>query len=92
MLLRLLAVLLSSLEVLQASAFFLSKVIIKGLNKGLMGSLPQALFYFENLLLTEETRDKKQFGFPAKKFWSLCSPSKLVYTLVSYFLNPSLFL
>ena len=56
MLLRLLPVLLSSLEVLLGSVLFLSEVIIKGL-KCLFGSLPQELFYFENLLLTAETKD-----------------------------------
>lgn len=90
-LLRFLAALLSSLEVLLGSACFLSEVIIKGL-KCLFESLPQALFYFENFLLTEETRDKKQFCFPTKNLWSFYSPAKLAYTLVGYFLNPSLFL
>ena len=40
----------------------------------MFGSLPQALFYFENLLLTEETRD----CFPTKKLPFFCSPFKLV--------------
>lgn len=71
---RLLPVLLSSLEVLLGSSLFLSDVIIRGL-KCLFGSLPQVLFYFENLLLTEETRD----CFPTKKLPFFCSPFKLVY-------------
>ena len=73
MLLKLLPVLLSSLEVLLGSVLFLSEVIIKGL-KCLFGSLPQALFYFETLFLIEETRD----CFPTKKLPFFCSPFKLV--------------
>lgn len=85
-LLRFLAALLSSLEILLCSALFLSEAITKGLkDKYLIGFLPQAVFYFENLLLTGESRDEKQFSFPIKKPWSLYSPSIVNLLWVSYF-------